>query len=861
MSDATNEGHRQLERVESMSAYKAPRRDGRGRRLATLAAGAAVAAATSMALAAAGAPVRLVGVSAAGNAILIEATEPVAYSVSHPDPLTVIVEMRNVSAADARNDVRGQGAIAAVRVEQANAVDGRAIARVRLALARPADYRVRSARNTIRVELTPAGPAPALPAGGSAPAVPAPAPRRAEAPAPAPAVPPSVPATAIERVRSSRLGDSTVITLSGDGHLTPARVAESDTAPRRLILDFPNVLSRAPSQTDIGSAFVTKVRVALNSHQPLVTRVVMEIDPAAAYHVQRAGEAGQDLSVVFSEAKAEAPVMLAPREEPAAAEPPEPPITLEQAIANASSIAPPPPVDPIAALNLVAPPVSRAQPPVDRPRSAPAQLAATAAARVASLESASQPPVPGPAQPQTPPPAQNPPAPRVPAPRPLPAGASATAPQLASGQGQKTYTGHPISLDFTGGDLRTVLRLFAEVSGLNMIIDPDVQGSVDIVLTDVPWDQALEVILRGNQLDYTVDGTIVRVARIETLKREQDARQALAKASADAGTLEVRTYPLSYARATQAAPLVRKAALSARGDVQIDERTNTLIITDLPARLETAATLIASIDRAEPQVEVEARIVQTSRDFARAIGVQWGLNGRVAPELGNTTNLAFPNRGSLGGRLGTTQGAEGSDPRANPIDQAGTAINLAAPNANSAIGLALGALNGAFNLDVALSALESSGKGRILSTPRLTTQNNIEAEVSQGVQIPIQTVANNTVTVTFKDAVLILRVTPQITAANTVIMKIQIENATADFSREVNGIPPIDTQRANTQVQINDGATTVIGGIFVTREQNSTDRTPLLHRIPLFGWLFRRDVNSDESRELLIFITPRILRG
>jgi type IV pilus assembly protein PilQ len=170
-------------------------------------------------------------------------------------------------------------------------------------------------------------------------------------------------------------------------------------------------------------------------------------------------------------------------------------------------------------------------------------------------------------------------------------------------------------------------------------------------------------------------------------------------------------------------------------------------------------------------------------------------------------------------------------------------------------------VNGAFNLDVALTALENSGKGRILSTPRLTTQNNIQAEVSQGIQIPIQTVANNTVTVTFKDAVLILRVTPQITAANTVIMKVEIENATADFSREVNGIPPIDTQRANTQVQINDGATTVIGGIFVTREDTSSDRVPMLHRIPLFGWLFKREANSDESRELLIFITPRILKG
>ena len=159
-----------------------------------------------------------------------------------------------------------------------------------------------------------------------------------------------------------------------------------------------------------------------------------------------------------------------------------------------------------------------------------------------------------------------------------------------------------------------------------------------------------------------------------------------------------------------------------------------------------------------------------------------------------------------------------------------------------------------------LSALESQGQGRILSTPRVSTQNNIEAEITQGIQIPIQTVANNTVTVTFKDAALTLKVTPQITAANTVIMQISVENASPDFSRQVNNIPPIDTQRANTRVLVSNGETTVIGGIYVSREQTTQDRTPGLHRVPLLGWLFKRDDIRDESRELLIFITPKIQR-
>ncbi len=836
------------------------------KRAVTLAVGAAIAAATSMGLAATTSAVRLIGVSAAGNAVLIEASEPVAYSVARPNPLTVTIDMRNVSVAEARNEVRRHGPIAGVRVEQANAADGRAVARVHLDLSGPSEYKVRSARNTIRVELTPSSGTPARAAANSTPspaaAVPVKKAVAAEEPAPASSAT-MVPATAIERVQSRRSDTATIVTLSGDGHLAPARVTESETAPRRLILDFPNVITRAPSQTEIGG-MVKKVRVALNSHKPVITRVVMEIEPTTTYRVERSGEAGRDLAVVFSQNETQNAVLVAPPEEPAAPVQPEPPITLEQAMANVSSITPAapagPPADPMAALKLVAPPVTRASAPnlAARPKAerSPSPAAQTPPA------TASSPRVLSPIQSAPPAPPSSPVAqsPSTPASPVAPPGPSPAGPTTIGGA-QKTYTGHPISLDFTGGDLRTVLRLFAEVSGLNMIIDPDVQGSVDIVLTDVPWDQALEVILRGNQLDYTVDGTIVRIAKIDTLRKEQDSRQALARSSAEAGTLVVRTFPLSYARAAQAAPLIRKAALSARGDVQIDERTNTLIITDLPARLDTAASLIGTLDRAEPQVEVEARIVQTSRDFARAIGVQWGLNGRVAPELGNTTDLAFPNRGSIGGRVGGQQGSAATDPRGNPIDNTGTAVNLPAAAATSAIGLALGAVNGAFNLDVALTALENSGKGRILSTPRLTTQNNIQAEVSQGIQIPIQTVANNTVTVTFKDAVLILRVTPQITAANTVIMKVEIENATADFSREVNGIPPIDTQRANTQVQINDGATTVIGGIFVTREDTSSDRVPMLHRIPLFGWLFKREANSDESRELLIFITPRILKG
>jgi len=429
---------------------------------------------------------------------------------------------------------------------------------------------------------------------------------------------------------------------------------------------------------------------------------------------------------------------------------------------------------------------------------------------------------------------------------------AAQAPQQPAAQAAR-YTGNPVSLDFQGADLRAVLRTFSEISGLNLVIDPSIQGTVDVALRDVPWDQALDIILRANKLGYNVDGTIVRVAPLTVLAAEEEERRRLSEAQALAGELQVLTRSLSYSKAADLRELITTTILSQRGSIQFDNRTNTIIIQDLADRLERAAALITTLDRPEPQVEIEARIVQTTREFARRLGVQWGFNGSAVPALGNTLPTTFPNQVQLGGRTGLAQGPAGGDAVSN-------AVNLGINGASSAAGLALGSINGALNLDVALSAIERSGQGRILSTPKVSTQNNIEAEITQGIQIPIQTVANNTVTVSFRDAALTLRVTPQITAANTVIMRIAMENSSPDFSRAVNGIPPIDTQRALTQVLVSNGETTVIGGIYVSREQTSQDRTPALHRLPLLGWLFRRDEFSDESRELLIFITPKVSR-
>ncbi|MXY24212.1 MAG: type IV pilus secretin PilQ [Acidobacteria bacterium] len=419
--------------------------------------------------------------------------------------------------------------------------------------------------------------------------------------------------------------------------------------------------------------------------------------------------------------------------------------------------------------------------------------------------------------------------------------------------GAQEYTGDPVSLQFQNADLRSVLRTFADISGLNLVLDPAVDGIVDVALTDVPWDQAFEVILRSNQLDYEAAGNIVRIAPLATLTAEAEQRRRLAEEEVLAGDLVVRTRALDYSQAAELAPIVTQAALSPRGQMQIDARTNTLILTDLAHRLDTAEKLIATLDRPQPQVEIEARIVQASEDYLRELGVRWGVTGHTA--TGSTARVA------AGGRLAGTQGlgAEGADPTADVAENAGRAVDLRAQSAAAAVGLALGAVDGSWNLDLALSAAEEEGEVQILSTPRVTTQNNVQATIRQGDQIPIQTVANNTVTVTFRDAALRLAVTPRIAARESVILQIEIDNDYADFARQVNGVPPIVTQSAHTTVQVGNGETTVIAGIYERTSARADRRVPGLSRIPLVGRLFRNEADRRRSDQLLIFLTPRIV--
>ena len=417
------------------------------------------------------------------------------------------------------------------------------------------------------------------------------------------------------------------------------------------------------------------------------------------------------------------------------------------------------------------------------------------------------------------------------------------------------YAGEIISMKFKDADLRDVILYLGHFAGLNVVFDPEVQGAVTCDLQDVPWDQTLDIILKLNKMGKTIDGNVLRIAPMTVLTREDEEQRKLEESKELAGPIQVRVFDLSYARAGDVEGLLR-TKISQRGEIIVDERTNTLIISDVVDRIDTLEKLISVFDTPTPQVAIEARIVEASSTFVRNLGIQWGFRGIMDPLHGNQTSLKFPSDITADGALIpqgiSTKGIGG------PLG--GYAINLPAPAFNTAIGLSFGSVMDTFRLDMAISALETSGQGQIISSPTVTTQNNQQAEIIQGRQIPVQTVANFTTTTRFVNAALELRATPQITAEGTIIMDIEIRNNAADFGNLVNGIPPITTQSATTTVMVIDGGTTVIGGIYRTEDSITREKVPFLHKIPILGGLFKNFARTRQKRELIIFITPRIIK-
>jgi type IV pilus assembly protein PilQ len=421
------------------------------------------------------------------------------------------------------------------------------------------------------------------------------------------------------------------------------------------------------------------------------------------------------------------------------------------------------------------------------------------------------------------------------------------------------YTGEPISVNLKDVDLKDFFRLIHEISGLNVVLDPNVKGGLTIVLDDVPWDQALDIVLKNNDLARQLDGNVLRVATIETLRHEAESRRAEQEAEALAVEKQTVTRFLSYAHAKDAIPTVKKF-LSQRGDVVADDRTNAVIISDIPAVMPSIDRLLSQLDRKTQEVEIEARVVAATRSFAREIGTQlafgWG-NGSTSVggvnAVGSTPTATFgliPNYSFVG----TTA----------PSPTTGVQIplfsNLAGTSPTS--GLSFLNASSAVRIDAILTMAEAHGLLKILSRPRVVTQNNIQALVRQGVRIPIVTQAQlgGPPTVTYVDAFLRLTVIPQITSEGTIFLNVDVENTTPDFGRTINGNPTLITQQATTQVLVTDGGTVVIGGVIQTNNSINVSQVPLLGNIPWLGNLFKHTDVRTSNQELIFFITPRIIQ-
>lgn len=405
---------------------------------------------------------------------------------------------------------------------------------------------------------------------------------------------------------------------------------------------------------------------------------------------------------------------------------------------------------------------------------------------------------------------------------------------------ERVYTGDLISMTLREADVVETLRSFATISDLSIVVQPEVEGSVTVELENVPWDQALEQILKINGLGYEIEGTIMRIAPLNILRAEAEQKAALAQAKADQVPLQTIVKRLSYSSAADMASLLSQGGslLSRRGSVIVDQRTNTLILKELPEYMDTVIAVIEEIDTPEPQVMIEARIIETTKRFTRSLGVRWSFNGEASARFGNTTGLQFPN---------------------NVTGDGG--VNLLTGAANGFLNLSLGNVLNSFNLDVALQAAENEGLIKILSAPKIATLNNEQASIQSGLQIPVQTISNNTVTVQFINATLSLEVTPQVTAEGTVLMDIEIRKREPQLAFAVQGAAnaPIATKEARTRVIVRDGGTTVIGGIYEVSSDQGEDRVPGLSNIPLLGHLFKNKRRSDQNEELLIFITPRVI--
>ncbi|MBZ5547832.1 MAG: type IV pilus secretin PilQ [Acidobacteriia bacterium] len=646
---------------------------------------------------------------------------------------------------------------------------------------------------------------------------------------------------ALQRLEVTRGQDGLRVEFKAKGVVAP-KVTTLDS-PARIVVDLPNtVMATGQSHISVGSDGVKGIRVGMNGQVPPSTRVVVDLE-AARQHELVTGQDGsftlkiQDAVVAkrpaASTAKPAAPKLVAASAPVAAAEKSEAPAASVAFVEPKFTVKSDPANQPVE-------PAVRAQEAAGRfADKTAAELVAvnTHAAMKQDAASGSAPAIQ---------PAVN-----------LAAEQKQQMAQPPAASGSK-YTGEPISVNLKDVDLKDFFRLIHEISGLNVVLDPNVKGNLTIVLDDVPWDQALDIVLKNNDLSRQLEGNILRIATVETLKKEAENRRAQIDAEALAVDKVTITRFLSYAHSKDVVPTLKKF-ISQRGDLVADDRTNSLIISDIPASLPQIDRIIQQMDRKTQEVEIEARVVAATRAFARDIGTQLGFGWGNGPS-------------AVGGvqGVGTTPTIVGPGLVPNPMyivtggGTSGTQIplfsNLGATGPTSGLQFVNATNN--MRIDFLLTMAESRGLLKVLSRPRVVTQNNIQAVVKQGVRVPVTTQAQlgGPPTVTYVDAFLRLTVTPQITSEGTIFLNVDVENTLPDFGNEVQGNPTLITQQATTQVLVTDGGTVVIGGVIQTQNSLSIAQVPLLGDIPYLGNLFKHRTVKTSDQELIFFITPRIIQ-
>ena len=673
----------------------------------------------------------------------------------------------------------------------------------------------------------------------------------------------TVTTAALERIEVARGQDGVRVEFTAKGALTP-KVTTLDS-PARIVVDLPNtVMATRQSRVNVDSDSVKMVRIGMDGHMPPTTRVVVDLAVASQHDLVAGPNGHYSLTIHGSQLvkKEAAPATKIAVKEPSAklvasasvtSSAPAPAAT--QAVTPASTPAPEPPAAAKAANDFVFvepkyaakdDKMADASQPVVRAQEAASRFADKTAAELVADKTHASMEDPANAQ-QSIQPAVN-----------LAAEQQKQLAQSQANSGPK-YTGEPISVNLKDVDLKDFFRLVHEISGLNVVLDPNVKGTLTIVLDDVPWDQALDIVLKNNGLARQLEGNVLRIATMDTLKNEAENRRAQVEAEALAVDKVTMTRFLSYAHSKDVVPAL-KGFLSKRGTVVSDDRTNALIISDIPAVLPQIERLIQQMDRKTQEVEIEARVVAATRSFARDIGTQLGFGwGNHGSTVGGASAVGGSPLGQFGGNplyaiLGTAA------PTPTTFNTIPLFSNFGVPGPTS--GLSFQTSSNNVRIDAILTMAEARGLLKILSRPRVVTQNNIQAVVKQGVRVPIVTQAQlgGPPTVTYVDAFLRLTVTPQITSEGTIFLNVDVENTTPDFGHEVQNNPTLITQQATTQVLVTDGGTVVIGGVIETNNSLNVQQVPLLGDIPILGNLFKRRSVQTSNQELIFFITPRIIQ-